>query len=188
MGIDVTKEPYELRLFASELVPGTTENPGPAWNQRFAEAGTPAVTPMPGTLTLLDAATGEYTYLCSNTLAASDNVFRVTMRARFRFRDNNNAYITVANPVNDSYDFLLADPATGLDSSGADMVTTAACNSCHGNNIGNVGHGGGYTEVKTCNNCHNISYMTANGHSVDFRSGRHDSWHPQRKSNRGRRA
>jgi hypothetical protein len=167
-GIDVTAEPYEIRLYASELLPATgTDNPGPAWNQLISERGTPAAgSPLPGTLTLVDAETGEYTYLAATTLAASTNVTRVTMRARFRFRDANNVYIVVANPVNASYDFLQADAGTAV-ASGADMVTTAACETCHGIRIGNVGHGGGYTQVKTCNHCHNLNYMAANDRPLE---------------------
>ncbi len=172
-GIDVTREPYEMRLYVSELVPtiaGDTDNPGPAWNQLIAERGTPAMEgeEMPGTLTLLDAATGEYTYVAADTLAQTDHVIRVTMRARFRFRDNNNQYVVVANPVNASYDFLEANPGTALASSGADMVTTAACESCHGARIGDVGHGGGYTQVKTCNHCHNVNYMATRDLQADL--------------------
>jgi hypothetical protein len=171
-GIDVTKMPYEMRVYVSELVPtiaGDTDNPGPAWNQLIAERGTPTVpgSEMPGTLTLLDAATGEYNYVCATPMAASTNVNRVTVRARFRFRDNNNQYIVVANPVNASYDFLQANPGAALASSGADMVTTAACESCHGARIGNVGHGGGYTQVKTCNHCHNVNYLAARGEPLE---------------------
>jgi len=48
-------------------------------------------------------------------------------------------------------------------------VTTEACESCHGDRIGNVGQGGGYTKVKTCNNCHNVNYMASrNGGEGDL--------------------
>jgi hypothetical protein len=175
-GIDVTREPYEMRLYVSELVPtiaGDTDNPGPAWNQLIAERGTPAMEgeEMPGTLTLRDAATGEYAYVVADTLAQTDHVIRVTMRARFRFRDNNNQYVVVANPVNASYDFLQSDPGTPLASSGADMVTTEACQSCHGTFFTAepaIGHGGGYTQVKTCNHCHNVNYMATRDLQADL--------------------
>ncbi|MBI4951082.1 MAG: OmcA/MtrC family decaheme c-type cytochrome [Myxococcales bacterium] len=35
-----------------------------------------------------------------------------------------------------------------------EIVTTAACESCHGPRIGGVGHGGGYNKVEYCRNCH----------------------------------
>ena len=175
-GIDVTAIPYEMRMYVSELLPavaGTTENQGAAWTQLFNERGTPAVegSEMPGTLTLVDAATGEYNYVASNTIAATDNPIRITMRARFRFRDLNNDYIVVANPVNASYDFLLADPATKLSPATTDLaqlVTTAACEACHGARIGDVGHGGGYTQVATCNHCHNVNYMATRDLEADL--------------------
>jgi hypothetical protein len=167
-GIDVTSIPYEMRVYVSELIPGVaddSEDPGAAWNQLIAERGTPAVagSEMPGTLELVDAATGEYNYTLATTIASTNtNPIRVTVRARFRFRDNNNQYVVVANPINASYDFLLADAGTRLDPATTDLaelVTTAACEACHGDRIGNVGHGGGYTQVKTCNHCHNLNYM-----------------------------
>jgi hypothetical protein len=170
VGIDVTKLPYEMRLYVSELLPAdptVMDNPGAAWTRLVAETFTPAMSPPPGTLTLVNAATGEYNYTAGTSVAASTNVTRVTMRARFRFRDLNNAYVVVANPVNASYDFLQSAPATALASSGADMVTTAACESCHGTRIGNVGHGGGYTQVKTCNHCHNLNYLAAQGDPLE---------------------
>ncbi|MET0049794.1 MAG: hypothetical protein ABW095_01790 [Candidatus Thiodiazotropha sp.] len=160
-GVDVYQDAYELRLYVSELVPADpASGEGDAWNQLISESGTPMTEPLPGTLTQLDASTGEYRYVCSNTLAASSNVIRVTMRARWRETIDGVRY-TFANAVNTSYDFLQSNPGSELSSSGADMVTTEACESCHGARIGNVGHGGGYTQVKTCNNCHNVNYMAS---------------------------
>jgi hypothetical protein len=171
-GIDITKNPYEFRVMASELIPasaGPAVNPGPAWTRLINESGTPALgSTTLGTLTLVDAATGEYNYVCKTPLPATSNVVRVTVRTRFRFRDNNNVYIAVANPVNASYDFLQSDPGTRLASSGADMVTTGACESCHGARIGDVGHGGGYTQYETCTHCHNANFMATEDPQFDL--------------------
>jgi OmcA/MtrC family decaheme c-type cytochrome len=168
-GVDVLSDAYELRVYVSELISNADGTNGQSWSQLFNERGTPADdSPMPGTLTLVDADTGEYNYVLDNTLPASDKVTRVTMRARWRQSIDGTRYV-FANPVNASYDFLQADPANELADSGADMVTTAACNSCHGDRIGNVGHGGGYTEVETCTHCHNNEYMlTRNGGEGDL--------------------
>lgn len=167
-GIDITTDAYELRIYAAELLPGeaplpnddpaNTTGQGDAWNPLWNERGTPAAGSLPGTLTLVDAATGEYTYVCDNTLPASNNVQRIIVTARWRETIGGVRYV-FANAANASYDFLQSDPATELTSSGADMVSTAACETCHGARIGDVGHGGGYTKVKTCNNCHNVNYM-----------------------------
>ena len=167
-GVNVMQDAYELRVYASELVPETPgSGEGDAWNQLFNESGTPATGAMPGTLTQVDATTGEYNYVCSNTLPATTHVIRVTMRARWRETIDGVRYV-FANAVNESYDFLESAPANRLTASGADMVATSACESCHGARIGDVGHGGGYTQVKTCNNCHNVNYMTvANGRTPD---------------------
>ena len=171
-GIDVTSEAYELRVYASELVDNADGTIGQSWVQLWNERGTPAAEDpddrLPGVLTLLDAATGEYNYATAATLPASANVQRVTVRARWRETINGVRWV-FANPVNTSYDFLQADPGTELASSGADMVTTAACETCHGARIGDVGHGGGYTQTKTCNHCHNTDYMTGrNGGEGDL--------------------
>jgi OmcA/MtrC family decaheme c-type cytochrome len=171
-GIDVTTNAYELRVYASELIANADGTNGQSWNQLWNERGTPAAEDpddrLPGVLTLVDAATGEYTYVTEATLPASPNVQRVTMRARWRETINGVRWV-FANPVNTSYDFLQADPGTELAASGADMVTTAACETCHGARIGDVGHGGGYTQTKTCNHCHNASYMaTRNGGEGDL--------------------
>lgn len=160
-GVDLFRDAYELRVYVSELVPGDpASGEGDAWNQLFGESGTPMNDPMPGTLTQIDATTGEYRYVCSNTLPATNSVVRATMRARWRETIDGIRY-TFANAVNTSYDFRESAPATELTSSGADMVTTEACEECHGARIGNVGHGGGYTQVKTCINCHNVNYMAS---------------------------
>ena len=171
-GIDITTLPYELRIMASELIPasaGPSVNPGAAWTRRINESGTPATSiGTLGTLTLVSAATGEYNYVCKTALPATSNVIRVTVRTRFRFRDNNNVYIVVANVVNAHYDFLQSAPGTALASSGADMVTTGACESCHGVRIGDVGHGGGYTQYETCTHCHNANFMATEDPEFDL--------------------
>jgi len=169
-GVDVFSDAYEFRFYVSELVDNNDGTIGQSWNGIInREDGTPAAgSPTDGTLTLVDAATGEYTYVFANPVPATDNVIRVTVRARWRETIGGVRY-TFANPVNASYDFYQADPATELASSGADMVATEACETCHGTRIGNVGHGGGYTEVRTCNNCHNVNYMTSrNGGEGDL--------------------
>ena len=167
--INIFEEAYELRFYIAELISNNDGTIGQSWNRLVQEAGT--VSSLPGTLTLLDATTGEYNYVFEYNLAPSDNVFRVTARARWRERVDSNGdgeltradiYVVFANPVNANYDFLQSDPGTELASSGADIVATEACESCHGDRIGNVGHGGGYTKVKTCNNCHNVNYMSGN--------------------------
>ena len=172
-GIDITKLPYELRVYVSELIPAEEEpaddNPGPAWNRLIYEHGTPALagSEPEGTLTLNDADTGDYTYVLAGTLEATDHVIRVTVVTNFRFRDNNGAYVVVANPTNDHYDFLQSDPGTKLASSGADEVATSGCESCHGARINDVGHSR-YTQVTTCNNCHNRNYMADHDPNADF--------------------
>lgn len=170
-GISLTKNPVELRFYASELQPdpGALADPGLAWNRLIYESGAPgdsADEGLPGVLTVFNGATGEYSYQLSGPLPQSNNVFRVTARARWRMEADGQRY-SVINAVNASYDFLQADPASELAASGADMVDTQACNGCHGVRIGDVGHGGGYTEVESCNNCHNVNYMGDADHTLE---------------------
>jgi hypothetical protein len=181
-GIDITSIPYEVRLYVSELIPADQptaamqDNPGPAWNQLIYDCGIPAIDgrcishgeEVPyGTLTLVDAATGEYTYAFSSSLYQTDHVIRVTLVTLFRFRDNNGDYVYVANPVNASYDFLESDPGTELASSGAELVTVSACQQCHGGQLKDADHGR-YTDPKTCNNCHNVNYMASRDPNADL--------------------
>lgn len=170
-GISLTQNPVELRLYVSELVtdPNAKVDPGPAWVRRVYEHGTPADAEdqLPGSLTVIDGTTGEYSYQMADALAASSNPFRVTVRVRYRATIDDVRYYIV-NAANASYDFLQADPGTQLAASGADMADTNACNSCHGDAIGYVGHHG-YTEVKSCDNCHNLDYQESrNGGEGDL--------------------
>lgn len=157
-GIDITQDGYDFRILGSELIANNDGTAGQSWLQHFSENLTPATGAVPGTLTVVDAATGEYTYTTAATLPLNANVNRITMITRWREDIQGVHNVTLANPANYSYDFLQSDPGTELASSGADMVLTANCESCHGARINGVGHSR-YIQVKTCNNCHNINYM-----------------------------
>lgn len=168
-GISLTENACSMRIYSSMLVESTAaDDPGLNWHQILGErANSITDEDVVGLLTVHDGETGEYTYqladeegaLAAALAAASpDDVFRLTLRTRCRSNINGSNYYVV-NPVNASYDFAAGDPATRLADSGADMAATEACLSCHGDGIGGVGHGGGYTEVKSCNNCHNLDYQ-----------------------------
>jgi OmcA/MtrC family decaheme c-type cytochrome len=181
-GIDVTTQPYMFHLYLSDLTPASenpdpTNNPGPFWHQDAQECVWPAMggdcppqfsihhneVPPYGTFTAIDTSTGEYSYTFKNTLAASDHVIRVTVGTDFHFTDNNGDTVYVANPVNGWYDFKESDPGTEITDSGAELVTAAACAGCHGSELWTFAHAaftGPNTGPKTCNNCHNLPYMT----------------------------
>jgi OmcA/MtrC family decaheme c-type cytochrome len=175
-GIDVLEDGtgYTMRIYVSEYVPNPDPAPanpdyegGGIWTQRISERGTPTEGDMPGTLTLVDAATGEYTYVCATQLAvpASGNVFRATVRTRWRETiDGERVYF--AYPANGSNDFLEnGNPVPA--GAGTMPVSNEACASCHGQFVvadPHIGHGGGYTEATTCVHCHNYDYQVTQGH------------------------
>jgi hypothetical protein len=169
-GISLTKNAIDLRFLASQLVtdPTAKVDPGPTWHQLFAETGTPgdpSASQLPGTLTVINGDTGEYSYKFAGSFPATGDVIRVTVRARYRVTVGDTRYYVVF-AANSSYDFHESDPGTALASSGADMADTNACTSCHGPlgrpyltaNL-SIGHGS-YTEIKTCDHCHNLPYQT----------------------------
>ncbi len=166
-GISLPENTCSFRAYASQLVNNTDpEDPGLRWQQVLSErANSITNEDISGLLVVHDGNTGDYTYTFADeggvlatalNNAVNTDVFRVTFRTRCRTPDR----IYIVNPVNASYDFEAGTPSTRLTAgSGADLASSAACNSCHGRSIGGVGHGGGYTEVKTCINCHNLDYM-----------------------------
>lgn len=132
-----------MRFFAAELVPGAAATDSEEW-QRWAYERTGTGYPFG---TLVELGQGHYQYTFATPLSSapnSDHLQRVVMR------------ISASNglaAINRQYDFMISDPAVELPSA-KDIVTSAACNSCHGANINNHGHGGGYTGTKTCVICH----------------------------------
>jgi len=162
--VDVTKDAYDFRIYVAELIPtipGDYDNPGPAWDRLVYESGVPASGTLPGTLKLVDANTGEYTYTLSNTVHTTINVLRVVMYTRWQENINGTNY-TLANPVNAHYDFYESAPGTRLLANTTDlaeMVTTSACESCHGEGGLATADHGRYTQTTTCNVCHNWNYM-----------------------------
>ncbi|MDT8420435.1 MAG: OmcA/MtrC family decaheme c-type cytochrome [Desulfuromonadales bacterium] len=140
---------YELRIYMAQLIPGTLGD-ADTWDRWAYERNS---TDYPfGTLDTTNAADGDYVYTFATPFSDSpdaDNVQRIALRARIR---------NVTTAENAFYDFLIADPGTEV-LSGKDTVSTAACNQCHDQYIGNVGHGGGYNETMMCVMCHNPNYL-----------------------------
>jgi len=132
-----------LRFYLAELVPGSKATESDQW-QRWVQERT-------GTGytfgTFEDLGSGHYRYTFATPLTSVPNAAnqqRLVVRV---------SAVNGLAAVNKHYDFKVADPATEL-AAGKDIVTAEACNSCHGVNINNVGHGGGYTSPKTCVICH----------------------------------
>ena len=136
-----------LRFFLAELVPGATVRDSDQW-QRWAYERTGTGYTIG---TFQDLGAGRYIYTFATPLSNAPhaaNQQRMVMRL---------SGMTGYNSVNKQYDFTVSNPAMEL-AGGKDIVTTAACNNCHGANINDHGHGGGYTETKTCVICHSPLY------------------------------
>jgi hypothetical protein len=177
-GIDLTGLGYSYRLLvpaedpASPNAPG---EPGPVWHRMISERDRGDGNGPPGTLTLNNADTGDYTYVADTALPASPNVHRLTVVVYDRSETINGEEVVVSNPVNASYDFLQSNPGTPLASSGADSVTTGACQNCHGVFYLSGGLDGGhqpghghYTQYETCVHCHNVDYMGSHTLEADL--------------------
>jgi OmcA/MtrC family decaheme c-type cytochrome len=107
---------------------------------------------------LVQSSPGTYTYTFLETIAdavANDGMDtsltqQVSMRIRgfFAYNAVNDIYQITGMPTTSGA--VAVEEATAV----GEIVTTDACESCHGPRIGNVGHGGGYNKVEYCRNCH----------------------------------
>jgi OmcA/MtrC family decaheme c-type cytochrome len=183
-GISLTKNACDFRGYASQLTTATgPDDPGPGWHQVDNDSANGGeLDTLPGLLTVINGTTGEYSYTFADDgktgshaypgggIAAAmgdpTNTLRATLVINCSVEVDGKDYVTV-NPVNGSYDFSTGDPGTELTDSGAEIVSTAACFTCHGptlagvNDAGETTDHGRYTEVKTCNQCHALnSYVS----------------------------
>ncbi|MCC6528532.1 MAG: OmcA/MtrC family decaheme c-type cytochrome [Polyangiaceae bacterium] len=118
---------------------------------------------------------GTYTYTFLETIAqgvANDGV-NVAYPTQVVMRVSGFGTYNRANAVYQMTDIAMAAGATAtpVATPVGEIVTTAACESCHGPRIGNVGHGGGYNKVEYCRNCHTqdpASTFTDGGVTTSF--------------------
>ncbi len=111
-----------------------------------------------GTLTLLDGATGTYSYTFATTLPAGfdpSQTYTVGMQVDRNFEGQEFG----ANPV---FDFV---PQGGMPTVWED-TTTAQCNQCHQPLIAH----GNRREVRLCKLCHTEAATDPKGTSIDFRN------------------
>jgi hypothetical protein len=146
-----------LRFYLTELIPGAAATDSDQWNQWLQErdrAGTAF-----GTFT--DRGAGKYTYTFKTPFTSAPSQ---THLQRLIVRVSG---LTGYNSANGDYDFMINAPGTKL-ASAKDIATSEACNACHGANINNYGHGGGYTGTKTCAICHSSALTTTDMVAAGF--------------------
>jgi len=130
-----------LRAYLAELVPGAAATDDEQWQRWGVEQGG-------GTIgTLLDQGQGQYQYTFATPLANAPNP---SHQQRLLIAISG---LGTGGSINSAYDFLISAPATELPP-GKDIVSTAACASCHGEDLNQVGHEGGFTDTKSCVICH----------------------------------
>ena len=183
-GISLTKNSCYFRGYVSQLTTATgPDDPGPGWHQvdnDSADSG--ELDTLPGLLTVIDGTTGEYSYTFADdgnsgrheyagggiaaAMADPTNTLRATLVTSCSVDVDGKDYVIV-NPANGSYDFSTGAPGTELTDSGAEIVSSSACFTCHGSTLAGLNDAGletdhgRYTEVKTCNQCHALnSYVS----------------------------
>jgi OmcA/MtrC family decaheme c-type cytochrome len=183
-GISLTENSCDFRALASQLTDNTTDqDPGPGWHQVDTDsAGFGELDTLTGLLTVIDGTTGEYSYTFADdgnfpaerheyagggiaaAMADPNNTLRATLIIRCNVDVDGKTLLTV-NPVSGSYDFSTGDPGTELTDSGAEIVSSAACFTCHGPTLAGLNDSGldqetdhgRYTDVETCNQCHALN-------------------------------
>lgn len=153
---NMTMDP--IRIMVNQLAPAANAYDSDVWSEDFLyERGSTT----DADLRLVQTMPGHYTYTFLETVAdavANDGADpalqqQVAMRIR-RFEDYyyvNDIYQMTGLPTTDG------QVGTEVSSPVRQIVTTEACNDCHGPRIGHVGHGGGYNTVEYCSNCHTVA-------------------------------
>lgn len=138
---EVKGQPYKVGGVTKQPVLATT-------TQAFADSG--------GAWT--DAGDGNVTYTFTNTLTTTPDLSLTTVVAVYAWKDGR---VTVTNDV---YTFV---PVGGEPSLTREVVTTAACNTCH-NPL--QAHGGVRRETGLCVTCHTDQTTDAeSGNTVEFK-------------------
>lgn len=136
-------------LYFAGLIPGTTGD-SDEWQYWTGVAIT----------SLVESPAGTY-LVTSNRLATAAPAGSTKQRGILRITS-----LTGYNPINQSYDFLIAAPGTAV-ARGKDVVSDAACKECHG--FGVTIHSYGRNDTKTCVVCHSPNYNgTMVSHEADL--------------------
>lgn len=157
LGVKSTSNTDNLRFGLAKLVPGTAGNP----DKWIAYTGLTSATSRPSTErdgTIVDHGDGSYTYTFTTNVSTSpanawETVYEPGLTHRLAVQISGTiaaSGLSIANPTDIIHDFV---PAGGTVTSKREIVTTAACNSCHGK-IGTTTPHGGRVDTRYCVVCH----------------------------------
>jgi OmcA/MtrC family decaheme c-type cytochrome len=163
---NMTMDP--IRIMFNQFEPAAQPYNPDLWSEDFLyERGSTT----DANLRLVQNAPGEYTYTFLETIDeaitndGADETLnqQVSMRIRgfFNYNAVNDIYQITGLPAASTVATEVADPVN-------ELVSTDACETCHGPRIGNVGHGGGYNKVEYCRNCHTAANGTRATNGTDL--------------------
>jgi OmcA/MtrC family decaheme c-type cytochrome len=156
-----------MRFALAKLVPGAQGSP----DNWVAYTGLTSATSRPSTEnngTMVDNGNGSYTYTFTTNVSSSpanawETVYEPSRTHRMVIQISGTLAASgyaITNPLDIIYDFV---PAGGAVTSKREIVTTKACNDCHGR-IGTTTPHGGRTDTRYCVVCH--SDLRRNGRTV----------------------
>jgi len=158
LGAKATTSLDTMRFALAKLVPGSAGSP----DNWVTYTGLTTATSRPSTEnygTMVDNGNGSYTYTFTTNIATSptntwETVYEPSRTHRMVIQISGTILASgyaIVNPLDIIYDFV---PAGGSVTSKREIVTTQACNDCHGK-IGTTTPHGGRTDTRYCVVCHN---------------------------------
>jgi len=158
LGNKATTSLDNMRFALAKLVPGAQGSP----DNWVAYTGLTSATSRPSTEnngTMVDNGNGSYTYTFTTNVSTSptntwETVYEPSRTHRLVIQISGTLLASgyaITNPLDIIYDFV---PAGGAVTSKREIVTTQACNDCHGK-LGTTTPHGGRTDTRYCVVCHN---------------------------------
>jgi len=157
LGAKATTSLDTMRFALAKLVPGSAGSP----DNWVAYTGLTSATSRPSTEnggTMVDNGNGSYTYTFTTNVSATpanawETVYEPSRTHRMVIQISGTILASgyaIVNPTDIIFDYV---PAGGAVTSKREIVTTKACNDCHGR-IGTTTPHGGRTDTRYCVVCH----------------------------------